>query len=50
MNKYSKPELNIIKFSSENIVTASSVLTDMVDSATTKVEVVSYSDILETNQ
>lgn len=47
MAKYKKPEINIVKFNTENIVTQSSVLTDMVDS-NTQVEVVSYSDILET--
>lgn len=47
MAKYEKPEINIVKFNIENIVTQSSVLTGMVDTST-QVEVVSYSDILET--
>ena len=47
MAKYEKPEINIVKFNIENIVTQSSVLTNMVDSGT-QVKVVSYSNILET--
>lgn len=48
MAKYEKPEINIVKFNIENIVTQSSVLTGMVDTST-QVEVVSYSDILKTD-
>lgn len=48
MAKYKKPEINIVKFNTENIVTQSSVLTGMVDTST-QVEVVSYSDILKTD-
>lgn len=48
MIKYIKPEIDIVKFSIENIVTDSSVLTGMVDGSTTKVEVISYNDILAT--
>lgn len=48
MIKYIKPQIDIVKFSIENIVTDSSVLTGMVDESTTKVEVISYNDILAT--
>lgn len=45
MAKYEKPEINIVKFNIENIVTQSSVLTNMVDSGT-QVKVVSYNNVI----
>lgn len=49
MIEYKMPEINIIKFSTENIATTSSVFNGMVEESTTQVETVTYGQVLETN-
>lgn len=50
MNKYEIPEIRITEFNAENIVTLSSKFDGMIDISNTKVEEVSYNDVIATEE